>query len=74
VGASVWSLVCMGKVFVGVGVQAEMSEVSELARMCQRDWVGLGSMRYSSHIPESWHEEREVALWITYQVEIPAVI
>jgi hypothetical protein len=27
-----------------------MSEMSELARMHWRGWVGLGSMRYSSHM------------------------
>jgi hypothetical protein len=33
------------------GSAAEVSEVLELARVCQRGWVGLGSMRYSSHMP-----------------------
>jgi hypothetical protein len=31
------------------GGAVEASEVSELARVHWRGWVGLGSMRYSSH-------------------------
>jgi hypothetical protein len=27
----------------------QLRALLELARVCQRDWVGLGSMRYSSH-------------------------
>jgi hypothetical protein len=35
-----------------------MSEVSELARMHQRGWVGLRSMQYSSHISGILQQKR----------------
>jgi hypothetical protein len=37
---------------------AETLEVLELARVCWRDWVGLGSMRYSSQLPTLLHHPR----------------
>ena len=35
--------------------------------------VGFWSLGVMSE-PESWHGEREVALQVTYQIEIPSVI
>jgi hypothetical protein len=62
----------MGGPRTGLGMQDLIGGLSKRWIRWKEIWLPFGG--WDDCEPESRHEEREVALWITDQVEIPAVI